>query len=77
VGFEGLFLVEWAERLLAFRAEVGGSPAEDDALDGGFAAAAGLAFARIDLVAVLECSGFTVDVNIISEGGTAMANGFS
>src|SRR3954469_13435803 len=62
---------------LASRAEVGGSAAEDDSLDRGFAAATGLAFSRIHLMAVLEFSGFAVDVNIIAERGAAMADGLT
>src|SRR4051812_41551952 len=63
--------------LLAFRAEVRGSAAEDNPFDRRSTAAAGLAFSCINLVAVLEFSGFAVDVHIVPEGGTAVADRFA
>src|SRR5581483_2452202 len=60
---------------LALRAEVGASSAEDDALDGGFAGAAGFAGLGVDAVEALKGAGLAVGVAVVAEGAAAVAAG--
>ena len=52
---------------MAFGAEVGGAAAEDDALDGGFAADTGVILTTIDAVKQLEATCFAVGVDVIAQ----------
>jgi len=50
---------------------VGASSADDDALDGGFADAAGFTCTAIDVVMELEESGDAFGVYVVGDGGAA------
>lgn len=71
----GSFVTSGGGLGLAARAEVGGAAGEDDALDGGAAFAAGLIFAGVDAVEVLEAAGLAVDINVIAQGAAAVTDG--
>src|SRR5437868_4050323 len=62
---------------LAGFAEVGGSAADDDALDGLAAGGAGLVCAGVDFVALLEFALVTGGVAVVAEGAAAVADGLA
>jgi hypothetical protein len=52
---------------LAFRAEMGGTAAEDDSLNRGFAGSTRLGFSRIDAMKDLKATAFSVCVAIVAK----------
>jgi len=72
---EALVLERLSLFALAGGAEVGGSAAEDDALDGGAAGEAGFFRAVVDLVDFLEVAGLAGGVAIVAESAAAMVDG--
>ena len=62
---------------LATRAEVAASPCYDYAADSGFTTDAGLAVALVHAVPVVEFAAVAVGINVIGNGRSAKADGFS
>src|SRR6185436_8671605 len=52
--------------------EMGGAAAQDDALDGGFAADTGLAFSGINAMQELEAAFFAIGVYVVAQGTAAV-----